>query len=601
MPMRALYQLAQRLRGDPSYLMAPPGRSYQKVSFVVVIERDGSLVGIEDFREADGGKAHPRPVLVLGITKPSGSGINPCFLWDSTEYLLGWSVDPGKLDRARERTFPAFREKHLGVEKEIDDPAFSAVCRFLEGWDPGKAADHPVLEEIGGGFGLFRLRGETSFVHDREAVRQWWDRRTGQDPDRMQKWWTTGSDEEPPVGECLVTGQRGPIARLHPKVKGVVGAHTAGATIAGFNNRSFESYGLTQSFNAPVSVEAAHLSIGALNALLSGPGRERHCVIVGGTTVVFWTERPSAVEDVFAQFLSRGSAALEEVEDPAQLARLQALVRAVREGKAPGGGLVDDPGGTGFFILGLAAPTPARIAVRFFHRGSVDILLGNLHRHFSDIRVAREYGKGRKKPQPEFPAAWYLLQETAAPGGEIPPLLAPAFLEAIVTGKRYPESLFTTVMRRITVDGTVNYPRACLVRGYLVRNLGKEVHVSLDTSRTDPGYRLGRLFAVLEKTQSDALGGQLNSTIRERYYGSASATPAAVFPRLLRTYQHHLAKLDPGWKIHREKLVQEILDPLGAFPAHLGLAEQGLFALGYYHQRNALFGGGGKEAEEAGD
>jgi CRISPR-associated protein Csd1 len=112
--------------------------------------------------------------------------------------------------------------------------------------------------------------------------------------------------------------------------------------------------------------------------------------------------------------------------------------------------------------------------------------------------------------------------------------------------------------------------------------------MSLDKERSDPAYRTGRLFAALEKTQADALG-TVNASIRERFYSAASATPGNVFPRLLRTYQHHLAKLEGGRKVNREKLVQEIVDPLAEFPAHLGLAEQGLFALGYYHQMNDFY------------
>lgn len=113
--------------------------------------------------------------------------------------------------------------------------------------------------------------------------------------------------------------------------------------------------------------------------------------------------------------------------------------------------------------------------------------------------------------------------------------------------------------------------------------------MSLDENRTELSYRLGRLFAALERTQRDALGVNLNTTIRDRYYSAASATPRAVFPRLLRTYQHHLAKLEGGRKVNREKLVQDILAPVTDLPAHLNLADQGLFALGYYHQMRAFF------------
>jgi len=112
--------------------------------------------------------------------------------------------------------------------------------------------------------------------------------------------------------------------------------------------------------------------------------------------------------------------------------------------------------------------------------------------------------------------------------------------------------------------------------------------MSLDTTRTEPAYLLGRLFAALEKTQEDALPG-INATIRDRFYGSVSATPGAVFPRLLRGYQHNLSKLEGGQKVNRDRLVQAIHGALASFPSHLGLEDQGLFAIGYYHQRQDFF------------
>ena len=149
--------------------------------------------------------------------------------------------------------------------------------------------------------------------------------------------------------------------------------------------------------------------------------------------------------------------------------------------------------------------------------------------------------------------------------------------------------LYAAVIRRIGADTTINYARACVIKGYLNRNLSKEVSMSLDPERHDPAYRLGRLFAALEKTQKDALGEGLNTTIRDSSYGAASSTPGTIFPRLLRTYQHHLAKLEGGRKVNREKLVQEIMAPLGTFPAHLNLPDQGLFAVGYYHQTREFY------------
>lgn len=590
MAFRALHQLYERLEREPAYGIAPPGRSYQRITFIVVIEPDGRLVDIQDARLPGERRPEPRHVLVLGITKPSGAGLNPCFLWDAPGYLLGWDARSERAERAL-RTFAELRDRHLEMEASVDEPAFSAVCRFLERWDPDRAQDFPVLEDLATGFGVFQIRGEEAYVHDHPAIQAWWDRRTGADPERMRAWWTEGGDAGRAVrsGQCLITGRVAPIARTHDKIKNVAGSQSSGATIAGFNDPAYCSYGLEQSFNAPVSVEAARRYTAALNALLGGPKRDKHRIVVGGTTVVFWTGKPSAVEDVFALFARDGSDSLESVQDETLRARLEAFLEALRQGRKRYGDLGEDPDLTPFFILGLAAPTPARIAVRFFHRGTVAELLDNLRRHHADIAVERRFAEGSKRPEPELPSAWYLLGELRSPGGEVPPLLPPAFLESIVTGTRYPDALYAAVLRRLAADRTVNYPRASLIRGHLVRNRGREVPVSLDTSRKDPAYRLGRLFAALEKSQQEALGGQLNATIRDRFYSSASATPAAVFPRLLRTYQHHLSKLEGGHKVNREKLVQEILDPLEGFPAHLGLEEQGLFALGYYHQMNDFY------------
>ncbi len=357
-----------------------------------------------------------------------------------------------------------------------------------------------------------------------------------------------------------------------------------------------ESYGWSQAFNAPASKEAVFEYLTALNAMLEGPKRERHGLVVGSTTAVFWTDRPSSAEDIFVRFAVQGSSVLEKaVQDEVLLKKLQAFLQALRRGKEAYGELDEDPEKTNYCILGLSAPTKARIAVRFFYRSTLADMLTNLKRHFDDIRLEREFGPTAKRTDPEFPSLQDILDETCPrrqgrpDRDSIPPVIEGPLLDAIVTGKRYPDALYHAVLRRLASEHRVNYVRACVIKGYLVRNLGKEVTMSLDESRTDPSYRLGRLFAALEKTQLDALGANLNTTIRDRYYSAASATPRAVFPRLLRTYQHHLAKLEGGFKVNREKLVQEILTPLTDFPAHLNLADQGLFALGYYHQMRAFF------------
>lgn len=576
MILQALNDLYDRIVEDGRYQVAREGFSSQKVTFKVVVAPDGRLFDISDARIPDGDRLSPRPVIVPGDAKPSGSGINPGFLWDNSAYMLGFRADDEQADRTAQ-SFAAFRTRHLRHESEIASPSFSAVCRFLESWDPARAAEFPVLRDAGAiGFGVFQIEGDPSFVHDDDAVLGWW---------RSQ-----ADGEEPSVvGQCLVTGDRTELARLHPKVKGVAGAQGSGATVAGFNEPAYESLGKKQSLNAPVSKQVAFRYVTALNAMLDGPMSRRHRFRLGDTTVALWTDRPAPAEDIFARFISEGTAGLEEAasQDEALRQRVAAFLRALREGRDAYGQVDDDPERTGFFLLGLS-PNAARLSIRYFHQGSIRELLDRLRRHHRDIRVVRPTGKSGSPAYGDFPPLWLLLRQSARDAKDVSPVLAGPLLRAVIGGTAYPEALYAGVIRRLRIGDPVDHLKASVIKGYLNRNLGKEVSMALDPGRSDPPYRLGRLFAALEKTQGDALGG-INKTIRDAYYGSASSTPGLVFPRLLRTYQHHLAKLEGGRKTNREKLVQEILGPIERFPAHLDLADQGSFAIGYYHQKEAFY------------
>lgn len=574
MILQALNDLYERLEDEPDYGVPPYGYSLQKITFKVVIRPDGDLVGIEDVRFPSGKRMKPRQLIVPGTNKPSGSGINPCFLWDNTQYMLGFKPDDSKPERTH-AAFRAFRERHLAAKDEIDAAAFSAVCRFLDAWDP-RDTDDPVLEEAGStGFGVFQIVGETRFVHDLKEVRTWW---SEQD-----------DAEDAIVGQCLVTGSRGPLARTHDKIRGVVGGQGSGGTIAGFNDTAYESYGKSQSFNAPVSQRVAFRYVNALNALLDGPKKERHRFRLGDATIAFWTDRPSVAEDFFTQFATEGSRVPEAgVQDEEQRQRIAAFLEALRRGREAYADLDADPERTSFHLLGLS-PNAARISVRFFYHNTIAELLDNLRKHHTDIGLVRRPPTGKWAGDPEFPSLRDVLDQTARETKDVPPLLAAPLLRAVILGVPYPHGLFAATVRRIHADRRVDYLKSCVLKGYLNRNLNHGLLMGLDTSRADPAYRMGRLFAALEKTQKDALGRNLNKTIRDSFYSSASATPRSVFPRLLRTYQHHLSKLDGGWRVNRERLVQEILGPVETFPGQLDLAGQGLFAIGYYHQTDAFY------------
>jgi CRISPR-associated protein Csd1 len=383
-----------------------------------------------------------------------------------------------------------------------------------------------------------------------------------------------------------------PIARLHPKLKGVTGGQAAGASLVSYNEYSYESYGKSQSFNGPVSETIAEQYGTVLNVLLAG---NRHRLRIGDATCVFWTDRPSITEDIFGTVFGEGIQmdTSDQNQDKGLRLKLEKFLKALRQGREAYADLEVNPDQTHFYLLGLS-PNAARVSVRFFHRSSVGELLDHLRLHHSQLRIHRqEVAHGKRPADPEFPPIWMMLKECVRKGDDLPPLIAGALTRSILEGDRYPEVLYTSLLRRLHMERNVTYLKAALIKSILIRNHQQDISIMLNPDNLEPAYRLGRLFAVLEKTQADAG----NTGVRERFYSGASATPATVFPRILRTYNHHLAKLHDGMKVNREKLVQEILSPLDGFPSNLGLVAQGQFAIGYYHQRQDLFTSKTKEPE----
>ncbi|MEO2031344.1 MAG: type I-C CRISPR-associated protein Cas8c/Csd1 [Planctomycetaceae bacterium] len=570
MILQALNTYYQRLEADPNVDVAPFGFSRQKISFCVVLNDDGSLHEITPETDGDSDKPQSKQLIVPGGAKPPGAGVNPCFLWDNTGYMLGFKPDDEKPDRTIQ-TFEAFRQKHQDLKVAIADSEFHAVCKFLSTWDPTSAVDYETLTETTSGFGVFRVRGQTHYVHERPVIHDWWIAQVA-----------GTEDDSVVIGQCLLSGEIGPLARLHePKIKGVAGAQSAGASLVSFNEKAYESYGREQSYNSPVSEAAAFQYGTALNQLLRSENGRR--IQIGDATTVFWTESPSPLEDVFACLVDPGRV---PAEDAAQKNRLRSLLHRIAAGEDVSKLEIGDED-TQFYVLGLS-PNAARLSVRFWYVTTLRGLMAALRQHFTDLEIDCN-------ERDRFPAVRQLLRETAREAKDIPPLLSGAVMRAVLTGAAYPQMLFAAVLRRIRADREVRSVRAAILKAFLNRTsrlgtstLAKEITMSLDPDRPEASYQLGRLFAELEKTQEDALPG-INDTIKDRYFSAASATPGTVFPRIIRMSQHHLRKLDHGSKIHRERQIQEICGRFDDFPSHLNLNNQGLFALGYYHQRQAIF------------
>lgn len=568
MILHALAEYYDRLADDPKSGVAPFGFSTERISYCLVLELDGRLHQIADLRENDGKKSRSRLMIVPDRGGRSGKALKPYFLWDNTGYVLGRD-SKGKADRSRQM-FKSFREFHEKLADSIGDDSLHAVCKFLKEWEPAdaeKIAEKHGLkwEDIQDTNLIFQIRGERQYVHEASAICEAWVKLAGENADESR-------------GLCLVSGGEESLARLHPMIQGVAGAQTTGAAIISFNLDAFESYGKEQSFNAPVGKDATFKYTTALNHLLSQRDRR---VQLGDMTVIWWTEKPTEFEDAFGRVFDAGkisedAAAKEQVKD--FFLRLKAGLKAgdIKDSEIP------------FYILGLS-PNASRISVRLWLQTTVGELWNKLSQHLNDLEMA-----GARDFDPPLTIR-ELLPETAREAKDIPPLLGGAMTRAVLTGGPYPDGFYSAVLRRVRADSDIRHRRAAILKAYLVRRwrvlgLKKEIPVSLDIDRRDPSYVLGRLFAALEKIQEDAAGGKLNRTVKDSYFGSAASTPAAIFPRLLRLSGHHQRGLpNEGQRVNHQKRLQEIHSKLDVFPLRLSNEEQGLFYIGYFHQRQDFF------------
>lgn len=558
MILQALNEYYQRKSRDSD--LAPLGFEHKPIPFLVVLTADGKFVSFDDTREGEGNKKVAKTYLVPQSVKRAVN-ILPNLLWDNSGYIFGLD-NKGKPERAREQHL-AFVEAIRSRLASIDDAGIRAALAFLDRGDFAKVYEHPMWPEIleSGANLTFRLEGEAMPVCERETVR-----------DALSATIEESSDEQ---ALCLVSGEADVIERLHPSVKGVWGAQSSGASIVSFNLDAFSSYGKSQGGNAPVGKRAVFAYTTALNHLLAKGSKQR--IQVGDAATVFWCATPGhPMEEVFPGLFG------EPDKDNPDLGT-SAITTLLNAPKTGVGSLEND--GTRFYVLGLA-PNAARIAVRFWHVKTVGELAVNICKHFDDLRIAHA------PHEPETLSLFRLLVATATLGKaeNIPPNLGGEVMRSIIEDLPYPQTLLAGAIRRIRAEQEITYPRAAIIKACINRYSGKEeLKVSLDENNTNTAYRLGRLFAVLERIQERA-SPNINATIRDRYYGAASSTPVTVFSTLLKLKNHHLAKLDnKGEAVNYEKLLGQIMDGIADFPAHLDLQSQGRFAIGYYHQRQAFF------------
>lgn len=567
----ALNRAYERLADQGS--VPPFGYSSEKIGFVIPLNEDGTPAGLPiDLRDTTAKKPAPRVMSVPQPVKRT-SGIASNFLWDKTSYVLGVTGGEG---RRIGQEHAEFVKRHAEVLRRANDSGLLALLRFVEAWTPEQFVGRNWPEDMKDQNVVFALESERLngiYIHDRPGARALWARLS-----------EAGSRDK---AACLVTGENAPIARLHPAIKGVWGAQSSGASLVSFNLDAFTSYGHEQGDNAPVSEVAAFGYTAALNKFLERNSRQR--IQIGDASTVFWADASAAeaeiAEAIFGALL--GDISIDEAKEAG---KVRASLEKIRAGR-PGEIAPELLRGVRFFVLGLA-PNAARLSIRFWLEDD----FGAITKRFADFTQAMRL---EPPPREEFPSMWRCLIETAAQrkSDNIPPNLAGEWLRAILTGTRYPLTLLATVLMRLRADKDVSALRVAIVKAVLV-NRGQEVPVAFDPENREPGYLLGRLFATYEHIQGAALGRGVNATVKDKFYGAASATPNRVFRLLDRGSVPHLAKVRkerPGHAVNLEKdmgAIMDLFDPSrDPFPSSLPQNQQGLFAVGYYHQRNRFFAG----------
>lgn len=554
--------------------LPPFGFEEKAIPFVIVIDEDGLFVNLEDNREWAEGKPVSKSERVPKAKGRSGakSYETAYLLWDHYGYVVAQPKVNKPEDSPTDKAIEDAGKQHKSFKSLVgklaehipQDKAVQAVVKFLNSPEQiSRVKEHDSWLEclkIKGCNLSFRLSGQTFLAC--------------QSPDVIE--WVKSQplpDDEVQDGFCLVTGENRKVVRLHDAVSGVA---QKPAPLAAINEPAYTSFGKDKGYNFPVSAESAFRYATALNHLLrkKSPSRFR----IGDTSYACWSEKPGELENDFAALFSDAS------DDPVATARVvKNLFNSIHNGAYQ-----ENDGKDRFYVLGLA-PNSARIVVRFWKVGTVAEVSENLASWFSDQDIVGRDHYG-------YPPLKKLLRATALQykDDNISPNLPGEVIRAILGNTRLPETLIQATLRRIKAEtGHVSYIRACSIKAYLNRkyrfNNQKELTVPLDKEEKRPGYVLGRLFAVLEKLQQDAHPG-INATIRDRYYSSASTTPKSVFGTLMRLSNHHLKKLSqPAYRINAEKRISETMALINEFPSHLNLENQGLFAIGYYHQKQDFY------------
>lgn len=555
---------------------------FQKIpaSYAATLSAAGDLLDIVSLKELNDNR--PQEFLIPKSMKTTAISASP--VCDNLSYVFGVGFNKGE-KTFEYKKFETAKLLHLLLfDQAKTDEAF-AIKRFFEKWNVADAWENEHLlkhcSEKSKGFSgnvVFKLDGKCQYFHET--------------PEIIDIWQTKNeallAQSVVKTAQCSITGKISPIARCHKNFKGIKGATTTGASLVCFNNDADVSYGLDQSRNSAVSEEVAFKYHTALSYLLADWDRNLQ---IGDATTVFWAEKmDETYTDIFKLMLNNPDEIEEGInEDSATVKTVQSILQDGSQG------IYNDAGldlNTKFYILGLS-PNAGRLSVRFFYRDSFGNFCDQIKKHYDDIGI---YGGTNGKAHIKL---WWILLATVSTKiknreKKINPLLGGAVTRAIFTGDQYPQVLFDQIMIRAKVEDNLSQEMAAIIKGYLNRKNRfqkkmEEFGMYLNETSTNPAYVLGRTFAILEIIQKNASGNGLNTTIKNKYFASACANPAMVFPNLLILAQNHLAVIEKtkvGYAIDLNKKLGQCLGLLecDSFPKVLDMSNQGRFILGYYQQ-----------------
>lgn len=578
----------------------PEGYSSVKIHYLISLTGDGSVDRIINYQDkvlVPSGKKTKEKEVPKEVRMPKRtekSGIEANIAEHRALYIFGLNQDkdiltPDDRTHKAQKSHQAFVEANLSFIEGLHSPLIDAFRAFLLNWEPEDETNNAWLLGLGKNYGksgyAFCLSGHPEcLLHEEKEFKEKWER-LFQDEKAKEK--------DSHIAQDAISGERTSIARIHNKIKGVYGGLATGSVLVGFNNPSENSYGNEQSYNSNISETVMNKYTEALNYLLNS---DRHKVLLDDMTVVFWAmDTGEACENLLMDILFGQSDKMKAEQTERMLAK---LFQDAKKGTVSGGRLsldsIDE--NVDFYMIGLK-PNSSRLSLKFLVRRKYADILWNIAKFQKDLQMGKEFHTisiMRIKRE---------LLSQKSKNEKVNPALLSSLMESMINGTRLPVSLLENVLRRVKADPgdqKVNAVRAGIIKAWINRASKKEeLKVALDRENYRPAYLCGRLFAVLEKIQQEASGNNLNRTIKDGYFASASARPSVVFPKLIRLSQYHLNKVKSP--VYFNKLTGEIIGHLdGGFPDTLFLKEQGEFVVGYYQQYQSFFEKKNKEEDKNG-